>query len=178
MGLWWVKELQGYFSNQNLGFYKTNHRPAYSQHFNLEITNEDDINFSIKFKHEDYISLWICLTMEREWANHATNWMLHLTSSLVDNFGLCSYWILTSNNNEDESTNWSELHNIRENKVARRNLTFAVRFDIAVWNFCLVFVPATLPTFATLVKAPFNHAAPAVTYLHKADQWTSLANSL
>ena len=66
--------------------------------------------------------------MEWERANHATNLMLHLTSSLEDNFGLCSYWILTSNNNQDESTNWSELHNIRENKIWSKFLRETCRY--------------------------------------------------
>lgn len=43
--------------------------------------------------------------------------------------------------------------------------TFAVKFVTARSNFSRVFVLATWPAFETLVNAPFNQAAPAVTYL-------------
>lgn len=43
--------------------------------------------------------------------------------------------------------------------------TLAVKFDNAKFHFSLVFVPASWPAFATLVKAPFSQLVPAVTYL-------------
>ena len=45
--------------------------------------------------------------------------------------------------------------------------TLAVKFETAKLNFALVFVPATCPAFATLLKAPFSHAVPALTYLYQ-----------
>lgn len=57
---------------------------------------------------------------------------------------------------------WQALYTLTSVVVT---LTFAVKFVTANWNFSLVFAPATLPAFATLLKAPFSHAAPAVTYL-------------
>lgn len=43
--------------------------------------------------------------------------------------------------------------------------TLVAKFDNAMFHFSLVLVPATCPAFATLLKAPFSHAVPAVTYL-------------
>lgn len=51
--------------------------------------------------------------------------------------------------------------------TVRAELTFAVKFATAKWNFSLVFVPASCPAFATLPKAPFNHVVPAVMYLQR-----------
>ena len=52
--------------------------------------------------------------------------------------------------------------------VAIHKRTFEVKFDMAKWNFSLVFVPAACPAFAILPKAPFSQAALAVTYLFNA----------
>lgn len=49
--------------------------------------------------------------------------------------------------------------------VVNVKLTFAVKFVTAIWNLSLALTPATCPVFAILLKAPFNHVAPAVTYL-------------
>jgi hypothetical protein len=45
--------------------------------------------------------------------------------------------------------------------------TLAVKFETAKLNFSLVFVPATCPALATLLKAPFSQAVPALTYLSR-----------